>query len=168
MFLKACSSEHRFFGGIYTCYVIRNSLYLISLKMAELYKVWKDLIIIFLRVPNIQHASWNLQEGIEYAACRQSFWINKPLFFPDDSWSCVSAVNTVTSEIWATVKRGKGIYLIQSSPGVPGVSVVKNPPAMQETQVRSLVGENLLEKEMAAHSSILAWEIPWTEEPGRL
>ena len=39
---------------------------------------------------------------------------------------------------------------------------------MQETQVRSPGQEDLLEKEMATHSSVLAWEIPWTEEPGRL
>ena len=39
---------------------------------------------------------------------------------------------------------------------------------MQESRVRSLGGEVPLEKEMATHSSILAWEIPWTEEPGRL
>ena len=39
---------------------------------------------------------------------------------------------------------------------------------MQETQVRSLGQEDPLEKEMATHSSILTWEIPWTEEPGRL
>ena len=39
---------------------------------------------------------------------------------------------------------------------------------MQETQVQSLGREDPLEKEMATHSSILAWEIPWTEEPGRL
>ena len=39
---------------------------------------------------------------------------------------------------------------------------------MQETQVRPLGQEDLLEKEMAAHSSILAWRIPWTEEPGGL
>ena len=46
----------------------------------------------------------------------------------------------------------------------------KNPPAMQElqeTQVRSLDQEDLLEEEMATLSSILAWEIPWTEEHGR-
>ena len=42
---------------------------------------------------------------------------------------------------------------------------VKNLPAMQETWVRSLGQEIPLEKEMAAHSSILAWRIPWTEEP---
>ena len=40
--------------------------------------------------------------------------------------------------------------------------------AMQETQVRSLDWEDPLEKEMAAHSSTLAWKIPWTEKPGRL
>ena len=46
--------------------------------------------------------------------------------------------------------------------------LVKNLPAMQETQVRSLGQEDPLEKGMATHSSILAWEIPWTEEPGGL
>ena len=44
--------------------------------------------------------------------------------------------------------------------------MVKNPPAMQESQVRLLGLEDPLEKEMAAHSSILAWRISWTEEPG--
>ena len=46
--------------------------------------------------------------------------------------------------------------------------MVKNPPVMQEMQVRSLGLEDPLEKEMATHSSILAWKIPCTEEPGRL
>jgi len=46
--------------------------------------------------------------------------------------------------------------------------MVKNLPAMQETQVQSLGWEDLLEKGMATHSSILAWRIPWTEEPGGL
>ena len=46
--------------------------------------------------------------------------------------------------------------------------MVKNLPAMQKTWVRSLGQEDPLEKEVATHSSILAWEIPWTEEPGRL
>ena len=45
--------------------------------------------------------------------------------------------------------------------------LVKNLPAMQETPVQSQGQEDLLEKEMATHSSILAWKIPWTEEPGR-
>ena len=46
--------------------------------------------------------------------------------------------------------------------------LVKNLPAMQETRVRFLGQEDPLEKEMAIHSSILAWRIPWREEPGRL
>ena len=46
--------------------------------------------------------------------------------------------------------------------------LVKNLPAMQETQVQNLGQEDLLEKGMATHSSILAWSTPWTEEPGRL
>ena len=45
---------------------------------------------------------------------------------------------------------------------------VKNLPAVQETQVRSLCWEDPLEKEMVTHSSILAWKISWTEEPGGL
>ena len=45
---------------------------------------------------------------------------------------------------------------------------VKNLPELQETQVQSLGREDLLEKEMAIHSSILGEKIPWTEEPGRL
>ena len=47
--------------------------------------------------------------------------------------------------------------------GFPDGSVVKNSPAKQETQVQSLGQKDPLEEEMATHSSILAWEIPWTE-----
>ena len=46
--------------------------------------------------------------------------------------------------------------------------MVKRLPAMRETQVQSLGWEDPLEKEMAAHSNILAWKIPWMEEPGKL
>ena len=46
--------------------------------------------------------------------------------------------------------------------------MVKNPPAIQETWVRSLCGEDPLEEGMATYSSILAWRTPWTEEPGGL
>ena len=45
---------------------------------------------------------------------------------------------------------------------------VKNPPAMQETWIPSLVWEDTLEEEMATHSGILAWKIPWTKEAGGL
>ena len=57
-------------------------------------------------------------------------------------------------------KYGEDISLI--------VQLVKNLPAMQETWVRFLGWEDPLEKEMAIHSSILAWKIPWTEEAGGL
>ena len=59
---------------------------------------------------------------------------------------------------------------VQSLVGGRGASlvaqIIKNLPAMQKTQVQSLGQEDPLEKGMATHSSILAWRIPWTEEPG--
>ena len=67
--------------------------------------------------------------------------------------------------LFCKVKLGSGL-LIGSASLV--AQMVQRLPAMRETQVRSLGWEDLLEKEMATHSSILAWRIPWTEEPGRL
>ena len=58
-----------------------------------------------------------------------------------------------------------GYKLLQAS---QVAQLVKNPPAVQETWVRPLGWKDPLEKEMATHSSTLAWKIPWTEEPGRL
>ena len=52
--------------------------------------------------------------------------------------------------------------------GVQGDSMVKNPPAIQVTRVQTLGQEDPLEKEMATHSSTLAWRITWTGEPGGL
>ena len=49
-----------------------------------------------------------------------------------------------------------------------GAAVAKNLPATQETQIQSLGGDDPLEEEMRTHSSILAWKIPWTEEPSGL
>ena len=57
------------------------------------------------------------------------------------------------------------IKRISKSEGSPCGSVVKNPPAKQEVQVGSLGQEDPLEEVMATHSSVLAWRIPWTEEP---
>ena len=61
----------------------------------------------------------------------------------------------------------RSVHLPMST-NIEGVSLVsqsvQNSPAMQETQIQSLGWEDSLEKEMATHSSILAWEIPWTEE----
>ena len=64
--------------------------------------------------------------------------------------------------------HGGKVFLCFCIPGFPCGSDVKNPPAVQETQVQSLSQEDPLEKGLATHSSILAWRIPWTEGPGRL
>ena len=58
--------------------------------------------------------------------------------------------------------------LLPSPWAFPGDTVVENRPSMQEPWVRFLGWGDALEEEMAAHSSILAWRIPWTEEPSRL
>ena len=64
---------------------------------------------------------------------------------------------------------GEGIgYPLQDFGASLVAQLVKNLPAMQETWVPNLGQEDLLEEGMATHSSILAWRIPWTEEPGRL
>ena len=80
--------------------------------------------------------------------------------YPDGGNSCINYV----------CLNSKILHLILAK-SFPNGSVVKNPPAMQETQemqVQSLGQEDPLEKEMTTHSSTLAWEIPWTEEPGGL
>ena len=59
-------------------------------------------------------------------------------------------------------------YPLQCSWASLVAQMVKNPPAMRETWVRSLGWKATLEEGMAAHSSILAWRIPWTKEPGGL
>ena len=64
---------------------------------------------------------------------------------------------------------GEGLgYSLQCSWASLVAQMVKNPPAVWETWVRSLGQEDTLEKEMATHSSILAWRIPWTEDLGGL
>ena len=70
----------------------------------------------------------------------------------------------VSKSQW-TLGNGEGLA---GREGFPSGSAVKNPPPMQEIWVQSLCGENLLEEEMATHSSIRVWEISWTEEPGGL
>ena len=79
-------------------------------------------------------------------------------------------VSEPLSEGWAHAPR-LGIFFLSfwPNPKIPLVAqMLKNLLPMQETQVRSLAREDTLEKGMVTHSSILAWEIPWTEEPGGL
>ena len=66
------------------------------------------------------------------------------------------------------VRRLHYIHLIGSVLSLVVAQMVKRLPAVQETRVRSLGWEDPLEKEMATHSSTLAWKIPWTEEPSGL
>ena len=75
-----------------------------------------------------------------------------------------------SGSLGAQNRQGEGGHLAWSevTRGFPGGSVVKNPPAVQETWVPTLGQEETLEKGMATHSSILPWRMPWTEEPGGL
>ena len=91
--------------------------------------------------------------------------------FPHSSVGKESAYNAGDpgSIPWSGRSPGEGIgYPLEYSWASLVAQTVKNLPAMWETWIRSLGGEDSLEKGMAAHSSILAWRIPWTEEPGRL
>ena len=76
----------------------------------------------------------------------------------------------LSSSYRSLISPGQNILNVEFSPrGLHLVSqMVKSLPAMRETQVQSLGWEDPLEKEIAIHSSILAWKIPWMEEPGRL
>ena len=75
-------------------------------------------------------------------------------------WTQVSFILSIMSQIIGAFSTWLGASLVAQT--------VKNLPAMQKTQVWSLGQEDPLEKEMAPHSSILAWRIPWTEKPGGL
>ena len=91
--------------------------------------------------------------------------------FPDSSVGKESACNTgdpsLIPESGRCAAEGVG-YPLQHSWASLVAQLVKNPPAMLETWVRSLGWEDPLEKGKATHSSILSWRIPWTEEPGGL
>ena len=94
------------------------------------------------------------------------------------SWECK---NKIECGYYNSISNSRNlkqlIYLLKSEwfnewvdmkPGFPGSSDGKNLPAVQETWVRSLGWEDPLEQGMGSHSNILAWRIPWTEEPGGL
>ena len=87
-------------------------------------------------------------------------------FTPSHSFVLITAINTSVP----TVSKRAGVHSCPLLTVCLGASLVaqmvKNLPAMQETQVQSLGREDPLENEVATHSSILAWRIPWTEEPG--
>ena len=84
-------------------------------------------------------------------------------------WTVACQASLSLGMLQARILEGIAIFFSNPfpSPNTFG-EWLKNPPATQDTQVQSLGQEDLLEEEMATHSSILAWEIPWTEEPGGL
>ena len=102
-----------------------------------------------------------------------------PHQFPHpDTESCFSLLTSGNKSVYLTsscVTKKLSIYwpsvyfvYLPHQTGFPIGSVVKNLPAKQETQVWSLGWEDTLQKEMVNHSNILAWDIPWTEEPDGL
>ena len=91
--------------------------------------------------------------------------------FPDSSAGKESACNAGDPGLipGSGISPGEGMgYLLQYSWAFLVAQLVKNLPAMWETWVQSVGWEDPLEKGKATHSSILAWRIPWTEEPGGL
>ena len=111
--------------------------------------------VLFLPHP----ALWSTQySGINYLSFRCPRERSSP--------SAVFTQNSVFLEAWGILEYlNGGLHCSRAS---LVAQMVKNLPAMQESLVRSLGQEDPLQKEMATHSSILAWRIPWTEEPGGL
>ena len=91
--------------------------------------------------------------------------IDTELFKKELWWTLTDFLKTFLHSILLILEESTHMPVIM---GHPGGSDGKASVCMQETQVQFLVWDDPLEKEMAAHSSILAWKIPWTAEPGRL
>ena len=107
----------------------------------------------------------------------REIWVRSLVFLPGESpWKRgkLGRLQSMGSQRvrhnWATKHRDSSSLLVTvHSSGFLGSSEEKkNPPAVQETQIRPLGQKDSLKKEMATHSSILAWRTPWTEEPGGL
>ena len=98
--------------------------------------------------------------------CFSAEWLGKISLIPS-CWNREEECNG--GEEWVIWLSGKAVFLINAFSGAFLVSrTVKNLPTMLETLVQSVGQEDPLQKGMATHSSILAWRIPWTEEPGGL
>ena len=92
---------------------------------------------------------------VNYIVCKLRFYVSK--FCRCNLFKIDSPLNIFLNYYLLPIL---GTFLVAQT--------VKHLPTMQDTQVRSLGQEDLLEKEMATHSSTLAWKIPWTQEPGGL
>ena len=124
--------------------------------------------------------SWNAYCGLGsshtlLAFIVQSHMCGFPVSYTCSAKSCICYIttkheNSLASELPPDRKYNFALPSVMSSCGWTSLvaQTVKRLPTMRETWVRSLGWEDLLEKEMATHSSILAWKIPWREEPDRL
>ena len=106
---------------------------------------------------------WKSQEGTDPGAQMR---LSTREAYPSWATPAPMAAETLNRSQWCEQPQKFGFFVTPGSS--PGGSGGKNPPATQETRARFLGQENSLEKGMTTHSSILAWRIPWTEEPGRL
>ena len=97
--------------------------------------------------------------SLPFSLSRGSLHVLACGFFPDSNHITPISASAVTSSL---------TIILTSCFTSLVAKTVKNLPAMQETWLQSLGWEDLLEKEMATHSSVLAWRVPWTEEPGGL
>ena len=110
--------------------------------------------------------------GLQFMRSQELKWLSAHTHKPSQALICIQSTwiscgNSVFNSVALVIKL-HSVYL-QCSMKLPLVTqIVKDLPAMRETQVRPLGREDPLEKGMATHSSILAWRIPRTEEPGRL
>ena len=98
-----------------------------------------------------------------------AFWKVEPTHRRQLSWNVNQMCNVLCPRYFHWIKpvRFLGHLLIQLKTSLVA-QMINHLPTVWETRVQSLGREDLLEKEMAAHFSIFAWQIPWTEEPGRL
>ena len=150
---------------------------------------WK---IPWMEEPGRLQSMWSLRVGHDWATLLSLFtfmhwsrkWQPTPVFLPWESqgrgawWAAIYGVAQGRTQLkWLSNSSSGSVYisvlLSQFVPPSPSATslvaqMVKHLPAIRETWVRSLCWEDLLEKEMATHSSILAWRIPRTEEHGRL
>ena len=110
--------------------------------------VWRRFVYLLLRWPEFFPVLGTLQSWLRYLLVLA--------FFLSFLFSC----HTFPSLVCSKVRLSTGAFLV--------AQMVKNLPSRQETQVQSLGWEDPLEEEMATHSRILAWRIPWTEEHGGL
>ena len=164
---------------MYTHEWIHNSIYLIhllincSISRNEM-KAYSDAVSLFHYLFVMGHAGtcglWGFKfflgaSPLSILSCLQAY-------DPNQSFTIIHLPNIAPASFWYYLRLQSILALISLTAvcysDFKMQEFSRNPPALQETWVQSLGWEDLPEKEMATHSSILAWEIPWTDEPSGL